>query len=213
MLIRTSLLLMALASAAQAQDRWQVGLSLDQTNARSEAIAGLFSLESKGTTGFGLMGAYDAAPLKGAMLRITAGVRFEGKGDLVASEGPFSLKFGDAKQSHISLGAEVAWKLPLEVGVGLQLRQERIRWTTVEDADVVPGSSTSQLRPWLTAHLGHSWKAGSLQPFVRGGVALALTRTRMPGLEDQRPESEIGQDVAKALAPTLDLNLQVGLRF
>lgn len=196
-LTRTALLLTLATLSLAAQDRFSLGLDLASQTGRAQ----LGILESKQRTQFGLAGAWKVLSQDRMDLHLTGGLRFKAKADVDNIEDG---RVATLDHQSVSLGAEVTWHLPLEVGGGLQLRHERLSVHPIDPED--GSSSTNTTRPWLTAHAGWTWKIQDRTPFLRGQIAVPLTHT---SLEMDSSESEI----IKSLAPKFEVALQVGLRF
>lgn len=108
----------------------------------------------------------------------------------------------DTAYSRMALSAEWLWDKSAQFGGALDLCQESIKLKSDLDA------SATLTRPWARLFLGKAFKSNRATPFFRLNVAFPLTSTDAPD-----PNATSTDPIAKAMAPKLDLSLQVGIAF
>lgn len=230
--MRKPLLLALLPLSLAAQDRFSLALEAASQAGRSHHSSYRFidedteivasgEVRSKRRTQVGLTGTWKALAFGRLDLALTAGWRASAKAD-VWSRGQsaitsplgnmterFDERVATLDQRSLSLGAEATFRLPVEVGGGLQVRRERLDMVS---QDREASATTTTTRPWVTLHAGWTWQASGLRPFTRLMAALPLTRSDFPTFGETETGSE-GKDVARFLAPRGEVTLQAGLRF
>lgn len=100
------------------------------------------------------------------------------------------------KNSGFSAGLQAQWRMGVTLGLGAELRYEKIKWST-EDA--------SQTRPWINARLGFQVPMPIVQPVF--GLEVAVPVTNQSGT----PNSS--SDLLKRLSPNFEMSLYGGIRF
>jgi len=208
--MRKLLLLTLVPLSLAAQDRFHVGLDLAHQGGASQTFVAedYAKIESKGRTQFGLTAGYRAMSIGRVQIRVTADLRLKADADVDAGRLWFGTsRVGTLSHESVALGGEASWCGPVEVGGGLQFRHERM--TLTPDAKGTVATRATTTRPWLTSHVGKTWKtAEGHRPFLRGTLSVSLDNSN----EDAK-NLRAGEDLVKALAPGAELGFQVGLRF
>lgn len=175
----------------------EVGLLLDKQIGDS-SLLGAGKVDAVSPTGFGIRGAFTVLDLKVAELGIAATYHPEAKGDFNIG----GKKVGTFSDQYVAIGAQVDWKLLVNVHAGLDLRQEKSK---TEDTGIAD-SSTTYTRPWVKAGIGFSIPTPIVSPFVRLEAAYALQTYSLPS----NPSKD---DINKAMAPKYQIAVYGGIRF
>lgn len=199
---------LALASAALAvapARAGEVGLLLDKQFGTAQtatiAIGGLSGstdVKAVSPTGFGIRGGFSVLDLKVAELGITGTYHPEAKEDLTIG----GHTYGKLSNEYFSIGAQVEWKLLVNLNAGVDLRQEKTKaeWTGGQN------HSTTITRPWVRAGIGFSVPLPVVSPFIRLEAAYAVKTYDLPS----NPSDD---DFNKAMAPKYQIGLYGGIRF
>jgi hypothetical protein len=177
----------------------ELGLLVDKQVGTSQAF-GTHNFDGCKPSGYGIRGAYTVLDLSVAEVGLTATYHPESKSDLVRN-GSNSGRFND---EYMAIGAQVDWKLLVDLHAGIDLRRERL---TTESAPGFSDGSTTYTRPWIKAGIGYSVPTPAVSPFVRLEVAMAATKQGSLGAN---PSAD---DFRKAMAPEYQIGLYGGIRF
>lgn len=213
-------LLLAALPLAAAGPRMEVGLVLGQAQAsgytmtRSEVgYTSSAHYDPSDPTTLGLRFGIDLARAGKSDFQVTATWQPMAKADFLVEHeatfdtgapyrGTFKAKYG---YEYLAVGGRFTWKAPVELGVGLELRAEKVEFSAAEEAS----ENASLTRPWITLHAGHTWAGARVSPFLRLELALALTKESAPN-----PNGNLSaDDFIKPTAPTSHLMLIGGFRF
>lgn len=197
----------------------EIGLVVGQAQARSYGVSESWGDLTNSTrynpsnpTTIGLRFGLDVAHPGKAEFQVTATWQPKAKDDLlIASDGSFgSSSFHDEFNGkygyeYLAVGGRFSWKVPADLGLGLDLRSEKMEFS----ASGLSTESASMTRPWLTFHVGGTWKGARVSPFLRMEITLALTKESDPDVSGD-PSID---DFIKPTAPKSHLMLVGGLRF
>ncbi len=203
------LLLAGLVSLPGLAGDKEVSLFYSSASGRSGSInqAGspATTLESDKFTGLGLRFGTTLAKLGPADLSMDASWRMSSKSDLKLN----GTKIGQYEWSYLAVGAMATWHVPLDLGVGLDLRS--VQAELIQQA---PGSEqhlgVNHFSPWLRAQVGYTFPAPAVKPFVRLEFAMDLAS------QGDYTASSSNLDFNKAYGvalPKSELSLQAGFRF
>jgi hypothetical protein len=189
---------LALASAALAvapARAGEVGLLLDKQFGDSQAAT---NIKAVNPTGFGIRGGISVLDLKVAELGVTATYHPEAKEDMTVA----GQNIGKCSNEYFSIGAQVEWKLLVNLNAGVDIRQEKTKMELTGG----PNHSTTFTRPWVRAGIGFSMPLPVVSPFIRLEAAYAVKTY------DLSSNSSI-DDFNKAMAPKYQIGLYGGIRF
>lgn len=136
-----------------------------------------------------------------ARVKATAGYQFSASTPvratgLIQGQGPLASNDTLAAKAF-SLGAMFDFDLLLDAGAGLEYRFEHYDYQ---------GNGTTAARPWARFYLGTTLPLPRQKPFIGLEADLALVRTSL----DFPPAQD---DLAKAVAPRLQVGVYGGVRF
>lgn len=177
----------------------EVGLLVDKQIGASQAFSA-YDFDAARPSGYGIRGAYTVLDLKAAEVGLTATYHPECRTDLVMN-GASAGRFGE---EYIAVGAQVDWKLLVNLHAGIDLRRERL---TTESAPGISDGTTTYTRPWIRAGIGYSIPSPVVSPFVR--LEVAIPTTKQGGLGANPSASEF----RKAMASQYQIGLYGGIRF
>ncbi len=183
---------------------------------------GFLRLDSAASTALSLRGGWDLwRPRERQVLELTGGLRLPSERQLSYSNSAGAS--GDV-QARLKLDTQLAlgllyrferpWRLPLEAGLGLEERRDRL-----ELADGGLNSAGTLNRSWARAVLRHRFRTDGTGPFVALEWARPLTAAPTPsGVDYLLDLDNLGHSpdpgtAATAHAPTYSLTLAVGYRF
>jgi outer membrane protein OmpA-like peptidoglycan-associated protein len=198
---------------------------MDQQSPRRLQInppSGFLRLDSAASQALALRGSWDLwHPRERHALEVTAAYRLPSEGQLTyvnstGASGDVQARLRLDSQMALGLGYrfERPWELPLEVGVGLESRRERL---VMKDGALTSAGSVT--RPWLLARLRHRFQAEGFGPFIALELARPLTSAPTPsGVDYLLDLDHLGRSpnpgtAATAHAPTFGLTVAVGYRF
>ncbi len=163
------------------------------------------SLETDKFSGLGLRFGTTLAKLGPADLSMDASWRMSSKSDLKLN----GTKIGQYEWSYLGVGAMATWHVPLDLGVGLDLRS--VQSTLIQQS---PGSEqrigVNHFSPWLRAQVGYTFPAPVVKPFVRFEVAMDLASQGDYTYSSGNTDANKAYSVAM---PKTELSLQAGFRF
>ena len=113
------------------------------------------------------------------------------------------IQFDDLKNEGLSLGAEAQWRLGIEVGLGCELRYEKLQIGTVQ---------TSQTRPWLSGRFGYSLPMRTMRVVFGLQTGIALTNQGDPSYIRYYGFPEM-DTLMKRISPRGEAGLYCGIRF
>jgi hypothetical protein len=177
----------------------ELGLLMDQQIGSAQAFS-TYHYDAAKPSGYGIRGAYTVLDLKVAEVGLTATYHPESKTDLTLN-GTNSGRFND---EYIAVGAQVDWKLLVNLHAGIDLRRETL---TTESAPGASDGSTTYTRPWIKAGIGYSVPTPVVSPFVRLEVAVAATK------QGSLSASPSADEFRKSMAPDYQIGLYGGIRF
>jgi outer membrane protein OmpA-like peptidoglycan-associated protein len=212
-----------LASALLLAQELQVGLDRQAPRAlQINPPGGTLRLDSRASVAPSFRLGWDVwRPREQQVLEVTAGLRLPSERQLTFAN---SVGASGDVQARLKLDTQFAvgalycfehpFELPLEAGLGLEARRERL---VMKDGGLA--SSGSLYRPWFRAILRHRFQTEADGPFVALEWARPLTSAPTPsGVDylldlDQLGSSPNPGTAARAHAPTYSLTLAVGYRF
>jgi len=131
-------------------------------------------------TAVGLRYGYDVGGLGSAQIQFQASYHAQSRASIPAfttapsySERDY-IHLDDLKNEGLSLGAEAQWRLGIEVGLGCELRYEKLQMGTVQ---------TSQTRPWLSGRVGYSLPMRTVRVVFGLQAGIALTNQGDPSFD------------------------------
>lgn len=206
------LLVAGLALPALAQDR-SVSVFFDKAPGQKGSITQSgtgYYLNSDDFTGFGLRFGVNVAKWGPATLEFNASCRFTSKADAQTDLG-FSSTSTDYKWGYVSAGADVNFTKVVDFGGGLDLRAQTDTFE-ISSSGITQKAGINRFSPWIRAHVGYTFNAGALKPFVALEGAWDLGNDSHYDV----PSSGGTLDLSKAYGvglPKSEYSLQVGLRF
>lgn len=183
-------------SSAQAGE---LGLLVDKQIGASQAFSG-YDFDAARPGGYGIRGAYTVLDLRAAEVGLTATYHPECRTDLVMN-GANAGRFGE---EYVAIGAQVDWKLLVNLHAGIDLRRERL---TTESVPGISDGRTTYTRPWIRAGIGYSLPSPVVSPFVR--LEVAMPTTKQEGLGANPTASAF----RKSMASQYQIGLYGGIRF
>lgn len=111
------------------------------------------------------------------------------------------------KNEGFSVGAQAQWRYLLQLGLGVELRYEKLEMGYIK---------TSQVRPWLIARVGYMVPSPGIHPVFGFEIAIPTANQKDPEIlidpvsygRYSEPKS-----VLKSLSPRYELSLYGGIRF
>ena len=179
---------------------FEAGVLIDQVQFKKISEAGAFA-QPKDQTGFGLRFGWDVAKVGPTAFQLTTGYRFQSSGNYDGVYGPLGVKY---KNSYWQLGGMVRWHLPVDLGVGLEYRGERLE----VDVPSLGNFSDTWGRGWFRANAGWTFETSSaVKPFLGLDVAIPLSSKSFD------PATSTPSDLPRLNGPTSQLALYGGVRF
>lgn len=163
---------------------------------QSQTVTGLGKYEDVSPTGVGFRVGWSLLDLKVVELSLNATYQPKAEADLKLA----GAKIGRYGVEYVAAGAQVDFKVLVNLNVGAEMRQERLSW----DLGAAGKADSTQTRPWLRAGMGFSIPTPVLSPFVRLEVAIPATKEDRAGTSDE---------IRKALAPRAQVGVYAGIRF
>lgn len=163
---------------------------------QSQTVAGVGKYEDASPTATGFRVGWSLLDLKVVELSLNATYSPKAEADLKLA----GAKVGRYGVEYAAVGAQVDFKVLVNLNVGAEVRQERLSW----DLGAAGRADTTQSRPWLRAGLGFSIPTPVLSPFARFEVAVPVSKEDRTGTPSE---------VQKALAPRAQFGIYVGTRF
>lgn len=111
------------------------------------------------------------------------------------------------KNEGFSAGVQAQWRYVLQLGLGAELRYEKLEMGYIK---------TTQVRPWFTAQVGYLVPSPSIHPVFGFEIAVPIANQKDPEIlidpvsygRYSEPKS-----VLKSLSPRYELRLYGGVRF
>lgn len=179
---------------------FEAGLLVDQVQFKKISEGGNFA-QPKDQTGFGLRFGWDFAHAGATAFQLTTGYRFQGSGNYDGVYGPLGVKY---KNSYWELGAMAHWHLPMDLGLGLEYRSEKLD----VDTGVMGSYSDTWGRGWVRGNAGWTFQtATTVKPFLGLDVAFPLSSKSFD------PATATPSDLPRLNAPTSQVALYGGIRF
>lgn len=198
--------LLALAMAGTSAQAGEIGLLFDRQFGKAQAVTyagGSTNFDATKPTGVGIRLGMSFLDLKFAELGAAITYHPKSKEDLkginqtLSGSTPLSgAKYGS---EYIAIGAQLDWKLLVNLHAGIDVRQEKYTTETASGS-----ASTTQTRPWIKAGIGFGIPLPVVSPFVRLEVAAPFTKTSKTDTPD---------DLRKALGAEYQVALYGGIRF
>ncbi|MDE3246350.1 MAG: hypothetical protein KGN80_09700 [Acidobacteriota bacterium] len=194
--LRTRVLLIAFAPCLLPLSAGELGLLYTKQFGKAQTIAGADKYDAVDTASVGIRGGFSVVDFKVVEFSFTGTYQPKAEQDLVLG----GSKRGRYGVSYAALGAQLDWKLLLNLNAGVEMRRETLSW----DLDTLGKDESTQTRPWVRAGLGFSLPLPVVSPFLRLEVAVPLSK------EDRTSSPD---SIRKALAPQLQAGVYAGIRF
>lgn len=192
--------ILALALAGTSSQAAEFGILVDRQFGKDQTIQGINgsgTISAIEPTGMGFRLGVGLMDLKFAELGATVTYHPKSTEDFMGTGS--ALPLGKYGTEYWALGAQIDWKLLVNLHAGVDVRQEKY---TSEYNGV--NSSTSQTRPWIKAGIGFGLPLPVVTPFIRLEVAAPFTKSSKTGTTE---------DNLKALAAEYQVALYGGIRF
>jgi hypothetical protein len=180
----------------------EIGLLFDSQMGKAQTLTQAFGAPSNGQSfdkatlnGVGIRGGVSVLDLVVADLSITATYHPKVSADLKLD----GQEVGTFSQSYAAIGAQVEWKLLVNLNVGVDLRQEKL----TSQLDGGPETDTTLTRPWIRAGLGWSLPLPVVSPFVRVEAAMPANSKSTGNMTA----------FTQAMAPQFQVGIYAGIRF
>ncbi len=174
----------------------ELGLLYSKQYGKAQAVASAGKYDAVDTATVGIRGSWSVLDLKVAELSLSGTYQPKAEQDFTFS----GARLGKYGVGYVALGAQVDWKLLLNLNVGVELRRETLSW----DLGAAGKEDTSQTRPWARAGFGFSLPLPVVSPFIRLELAAPLSK------EDRTSSPD---SIRKAMAPQSQIGLYAGIRF
>lgn len=194
--LRTRALLIAITPCLLPLSAGELGLLYTKQFGKAQTIAGADKYDAVDTASLGLRGGFSVVDFKVVEFSFTGTYQPKAEQDFKLN----GSKFGKYGVGYVALGAQVDWKLLLNLNAGVEMRRETLSW----DLGAGGKEDSTLTRPWARAGIGFSVPLPVVSPFVRLEVAMPLSK------EDSTSSPD---SIRKALAPQLQAGLYAGIRF
>lgn len=134
---------------------------------------------------------HDVIGLGPAQLQLQAGYHLQTKADMKNTG-------SELKNTAYSLGLQAQWRMGVVLGVGAEVRAEKLKAAGFE--------SSTQVRPWATGRLGFSVPLPVVQPVFGLEAAVAMTNKSSDSVSSS-------EDVLKRVSPNFEVSVYGGIRF
>lgn len=194
--LRTRVLIIAFAPCLLPLSAGELGLLYTKQFGKAQTIAGADKYDAVDTASVGLRGGISVVDFKVVEFSFTGTYQPKAEQDLVFN----GARLGKYGVSYAALGAQLDWKLLLNLNAGVEMRRETLSW------DLANGekNESTLTRPWARAGIGFSVPLPVVSPFIRLEVAIPLSKEDRTSTPDS---------IRKALAPQLQAGLYAGIRF
>ena len=174
----------------------ELGLLYTKQFGKAQTIHGTDKYDAVDTANIGLRGSFSVVDLRVVEFSFTGTYQPKAEQDLIRN----GANFGKYGVGYAALGAQVDWKLLLNLNAGVEMRRETLSW----DLGALGKDESTLTRPWARAGIGFSVPLPVVSPFVRLEVAVPLNKEDRTSTPDS---------IRKALAPQLQVGLYAGIRF
>lgn len=177
----------------------ELGLLLDKQVSRTETFSAK-SFDGGKPTGYAIRVGGDLLDLQVLALQLNATYHPKTTSDLSVG----GARYGELDRQYIAAGAQVTWRLLLNVGAGVELRSERQSWRQNPALPLLGSGESTITRPWGKVNVGFSLPTPFLKPFVMLELAAPLSK---------KDSAATPRDLSEALAPQVQVGLYGGIRF
>ncbi|HJV21858.1 MAG TPA: hypothetical protein VJ570_04130 [Holophagaceae bacterium] len=197
-----ALLTLAVAPVLAGDTPFEAGLLIDKVKFK-DISSGSSSTQPKDQTGFALRFGRDVAKFGTTALQVNGSYRFQSSGDYDGVYGPAGVKY---KNSYWALGGMFHWQVPMDLGLGLEYRSEKLE---VDATSAGAGTySDTWGRGWVRANAGWTFQtSAAAKPFVGLDIAFPLSSKSFD------PATATPSDLPRLGAPTSQIGLYGGVRF
>ncbi len=187
---------LALAVASLPVSAGELGLLYTKQFGKAQVVANAGKYDAVDTATIGFRGSWSVLDLKVAELSLSGTYQPKAEQDFTFN----GAKLGKYGVGYAAIGAQVDWKLLLNLNAGVEMRRETLSW----DLGAGGKADTTQTRPWARIGIGFSIPLPAVSPFVRVELAAPLSK------EDRTSSPD---SIRKALAPQSQVGLYAGIRF
>jgi hypothetical protein len=196
MSLRQNALIVAFATCVlPASAGGELGLLYTKQFGKAQAI-GNQEYKEVDTATVGIRGGFSVVDLKVVAFSFTGTYQPKAEQDLTFNNS----KLGKYGVGYVAVGAQLDWKLLLNLNAGVEMRRETLSW----DLGTLGKDESTLTRPWARAGFGFSIPLPVVSPFIRLEVAMPLSK------EDRTSSPD---SIRKALAPQLQVGIYGGIRF
>lgn len=193
--LRNRALIIAFAGCLLPASAGELGLLYTKQFGKAQAV-GNQEYKAVDTAALGIRGSFSVVDLKAVEFSFTGTYLPKADQDLVFN----NARLGKYGVSYAAIGAQVDWKLLLNLNAGVEMRRETLSW----DLGALGRDESTLNRPWARAGIGFSIPLPVVSPFVRLEVAIPLSKEDRTSTPDS---------IRKALAPQSQVGLYAGIRF
>lgn len=193
--LRNRALIVAFTGCLLPASAGELGLLYTKQFGKAQAI-GNQEYKAVDTAAVGIRGSFSVVDFKVVELSFTGTYQPKAEQDLTFN----GAKLGRYGVSYAAIGAQLDWKLLLNLNAGVEMRRETLSW----DLGALGKDESTLNRPWARAGIGFSIPLPVVSPFVRLEVAVPLSK------EDRTSSPD---SIRKALAPQSQVGLYAGIRF
>jgi hypothetical protein len=177
----------------------ELGLLLDKQISRAEAFSAR-SFDGGKPSGTAIRLGGDLLNLRVLALQLNATYHPKTTSDISVG----GARYGELDRQYLAAGAQVTWRLLLNVGAGVELRAERQSWRQNPALPLLGSGESTVTRPWGKVNVGFSLPTPILKPFVMLELAAPLSK---------KDAAATPRDLSDALAPQAQVGLYGGIRF
>lgn len=200
--LRRCALIVVFAGCVLPASAGEVGLLYSKQYSKAQIAANGRKFDALDTATVGIRGGVSLVDLKVVEFSLTGTYQPKAEQDLIFN----GAKVGRYGVGYAAIGAQVDWKLLLNLNAGVEMRRETLSWDLVGPLGFLGPlkADTTQTRPWARAGIGFSIPLPVVSPFIRLEVAIPLSKESNTSTPDS---------IQKALAPQLQVGLYAGIRF
>jgi len=198
--LRRCALIVVFAGCVLPASAGEVGLLYSKQYSKAQIVASGGKFDALDTATVGIRGGVSLVDLKVVEFSLIGTYQPKAEQDLLFN----GVKAGRYGVGYVALGAQVDWKLLLNLNAGVEMRRETLSWDPVRSSPLGLKSDTTQTRPWARAGIGFSIPLPVVSPFIRLEVAIPLSKEDRTSTPDS---------IQKALAPQSQVGLYAGIRF
>ncbi|MBL0314111.1 MAG: hypothetical protein IPP78_15725 [Holophagaceae bacterium] len=168
------------------------------------------TLEPTDPVAFGLRYGYDMVGFGPSKLQLQLTYHAKSSTDIKRSTGSnyyFVESSATLKNEGFSAGVQAQWRYILQLGIGAELRYEKLEMGYM---------NTSQIRPWITTRVGFSVPSPGVHPVFGFEFAIPITKQKDPAIMTDPVSYGIYSEpegVLKSLSPRYEISLYGGVRF